>query len=74
MNAIERAAEVLRTAHAANHYRTDTLSPTDAAWALSDAGLLVTDEIQALIDAAVAARGLESLAHAVDIYLAKYTP
>jgi hypothetical protein len=51
VSAVDRAAEILRQTHAADRFRTDTLSPAQAAQALAAAGLLVTDEIQAVLDA-----------------------
>lgn len=52
--AVERAADVIRSAtwHTSGSHVL-TVVPLDAAQALADAGLLVTDEMRAVLDAAV---------------------
>jgi hypothetical protein len=71
VSAIDRAAEVLRAERFSdNHRQTATL--------LAEEGLLVTDEIQAVLDAAVAIHdgptgGPYVLHAAVDAYLATKT-
>lgn len=84
MSAVDRAADVLRSAtwHASGSHVL-TVVPLDAAQALADAGLLVTDEMRSVLDAATAVKAawiadddhlwmdaIVNLLDAVDAYIA----